>query len=86
MASFFPVHLRDRARAVARWARQSTAPKLRLTRGQADHIRSMVRPEVEDGFGMTAIGCWDRRCDIQVVRPGKVQCSNFCGREGRGDW
>jgi len=37
-------------------------------------------PRVEDGFG----SCWSKKCPecgeltIQVVRPGKAQCSN-CG-------
>ena len=33
---------------------------------------------VEDGFGGAWVKCDDPRCDLEVVRPGKVQCSDFC--------
>lgn len=36
-------------------------------------------PVVDDGWGITE-GCTDPRCDIEIVRPGSVQCSNYCGR------
>jgi hypothetical protein len=33
---------------------------------------------VEDGFGSTWSKCSHPLCDLQVVRPGKSQCSNWC--------
>jgi hypothetical protein len=39
-------------------------------------------PVVDDGSGLVE-GCTDPRCDLEVVRPGSVQCSNFCGRSSR---
>lgn len=38
---------------------------------------------LDDGFGNIDVGCDDERCDLAIVRPGSVQCSNYCGREGR---
>jgi hypothetical protein len=34
--------------------------------------------EVTDGFGSTWSKCSHSSCDLQVVRPGKVQCSGYC--------
>jgi len=36
---------------------------------------------VEDGFGSLWVRCGSR-CDLEVVRPGKAQCS--CATPGRG--
>ena len=33
---------------------------------------------LDDGFGNCWLVCHDVRCDLQIVRPGKVQCSNYC--------
>lgn len=33
---------------------------------------------VDDGFGNTWLMCHDVRCDLHVVRPGKVQCNGHC--------
>lgn len=52
----------------------------RKAREERQHAKKNV-PVVDDGFGSVWEGCDDSRCDIQVVRPGKVQCSNYCGRE-----
>ena len=34
--------------------------------------------EVDDGFGNVWMCCVLPDCDLEVVRPGKVQCSNRC--------
>ena len=34
--------------------------------------------EVTDGWGGTWRKCSHSSCDLQVVRPGKVQCSGYC--------
>ena len=41
--------------------------------------------ELEDGFGSFWRTCNDERCDLQVVRPGKVQCSDYCQIAGFPD-
>lgn len=38
----------------------------------------LPRCEVDDGFGSTWTKCLHPLCDLQVVRPGKVQCSDWC--------
>lgn len=47
----------------------------------------MTEPEdeVEDGFGSCWIKCRSPKCDLQVVRPGKAQCSNYCDEAGWAD-
>lgn len=37
-----------------------------------------IERAVTDGCSLWA-KCADSRCDLEVVRPGKVQCSDFCG-------
>ena len=34
---------------------------------------------IEDGFGSMWLKCELPECDLHVVRPGNVQCSNYCG-------
>ena len=34
--------------------------------------------KIEDGFGNCWAKCDHALCDLQVVRPGKVQCSDWC--------
>lgn len=36
---------------------------------------------VADGFGNEWQVCQHPKCDLHVVRPGKVQCSNYCWSE-----
>lgn len=37
------------------------------------------KPETaEDGFGSVWLKCKHPLCDLQVVRPGKCQCSDWC--------
>lgn len=37
------------------------------------------KPEtVEDGFGSVWVKCKHPLCDLEVVRPGKCQCSDWC--------
>jgi hypothetical protein len=33
---------------------------------------------LRDGFGSVWEKCGHLECDLQIVRPGKVQCSGFC--------
>lgn len=33
---------------------------------------------IQDGFGNQWAKCGHLKCDLQIVRPGKVQCSGFC--------
>lgn len=40
--------------------------------------KSTSEPTVSDGFGNEWMRCPDPRCDLHVVRPGKVQCSDYC--------
>lgn len=43
-------------------------------------LRSAGEPPryVEDGFGSAWQMCGHPQCDLQAVRPGKAQCSDFC--------
>ena len=43
-------------------------------------VSRALEPTVADGFGGEWLKCSKPDCDLQVVRPGKVQCSNSCGR------
>lgn len=38
---------------------------------------------IEDGFGGCYQKCDDPQCELEVVRPGKVQCNKCSDREGR---
>lgn len=33
---------------------------------------------LDDGFGNQWLICAHPKCDLQIVRPGKVQCSEYC--------
>lgn len=35
-------------------------------------------PVVEDGWGNQWPVCGHNECDLEIVRPGKVQCSGHC--------
>lgn len=49
-------------------------------------VASKQRPtSVEDGFGSEWMTCNAEDCDLQVVRPGKVQCSGMCQEVGWPD-
>jgi hypothetical protein len=39
------------------------------------------KERIEDGFGSVWFKCKYGMCDLEVVRPGKVQCSGFCEGE-----
>lgn len=36
------------------------------------------RKTIEDGFGSSCTTCPHPLCDLQVVRPGKFQCDDWC--------
>lgn len=48
----------------------------------ADVLTDIDEREVSDGFGSTWVKCRSLACDLQVVRPGKVQCSGICNEVG----
>lgn len=37
---------------------------------------------LDDGFGNIWMKCRSPECDLQIVRPGKVQCSDYCDEAG----
>lgn len=37
---------------------------------------------VDDGFGNAWVMCPHPKCDLQIVRPGKVQCSGYSNCDG----
>lgn len=69
------------------WDGHDMARTFRRAAYEIDELRREVRMLVfgtEDPDGPVSDGCqeWEKcgdlRCDLQVVRPGKVQCSGYC--------